>query len=108
MSKVIADLEVGLAVDFLLNLAPSRETAEQSIAAAQEHLRDTVEGRTSSGLQELEYRQNVLASYLAQARSLLTDSRTYDLVLGAKEGKFRLCRVDLVRRNTNVSFLAMV
>ena len=44
MSKVIADLEVGLAVDFLLNLAPSRETAEQSIAAAQEHLRDTVEG----------------------------------------------------------------
>jgi len=84
MSKVIEDLEVGAGLDFLLSLAPSREIAEQNIAAAQQHIREIVEGEGAPGLQELEYRKNVLASYLAQARSLMADPRTYDLVLGSK------------------------
>ena len=84
-NKAYEDAEIANALEFFLSKAPSKEQAEQRIAAAEAHFKAVVAGKTGQpGLQDLELQDDRWATYLAQAKALTTDTRGYDLVLGSK------------------------
>src|SRR6266404_5664722 len=84
--RVVDDPDVQSALEWFLEIAGNRRALEQRIQAAQAFYRA---GSVPKGLywpetQALVMKDDLIASYLAQADALLRDWRAYDLVLGTR------------------------